>query len=351
MTTQQTTTVHSRGSPDYEKYRRTYVNGCVPSRYPREIYVPADVDGVVTAVRRAQQLNAPVGVRSGGHLFPCTSLLEDGILVDMSNVYRRVSYNPQTHIIDFGPAVRVKEAAEELLRRNRFFPTGHAPTVAFGGFCLAGGQGWFMRGWGATVEQWIMQIEVVLPSGEIIIANREQNADIFWAARGSGQWFFGIITRIWGRTIPARQLFHRTLLFRVDDSFEQLLAYVFEQNRRTSKYGTETAACTFYPDKYNPEANGDEVKDMPLLLGVESVAYVDTVEEARTILGVWAKVPASLEKLVVQDDPVRATTWTELFAAQDALVPCGNGERWICDSILNDPSIEERKVSSQWQRL
>ena len=336
---QRSSDVFVRGSADYEKHRCAYVNGNVPARYPVEIHVPGDIEGVVRAVKKAQELGARVGVRSGGHLFPCSSLLQDGILVDMSNVNRRLAYDAITHEISFGPAVRVREAAETLLSHRRFFPYGHAPSVALGGFCLAGGQGWFMRGWGATVSQWVTQIEIVLASGEVAVANTQQNRDIFWAARGSGQMFFGIVTKIWGRTIPAKLLFRRTLLFRVEDSFKHLATFGFERNQKSPKYGTETAMCTFYPEKYNPELKGDQVPEKGMLLVIESLAYVDTLEEAETILSAWSDIPSHLQNLLIQNDPVRPTTWAEQFAAQDALVPWGNGERWMCDSILDEPSI------------
>ncbi len=341
--------IYERGDLDYESHRLKYVNGKVPSRYPREIHVPENVAGVVQAVGRARQMGAPIGVRSGGHLFPCTSLLENGILVDMSNVNRKVSYDSQTHMVDFGPAVRVAEAMEELQRLGRFLPTGHDPSVALGGFCLAGGQGWFMRGWGATTEKWVTQLEIVLADGDVVIANSEQNADLFWAARGSGQWFFGILTRIWSQTIPSRKLFHRTLSFRVEHFYEQLLAYAFDRNRKTPKWCTESAVCTFYPAKYDPAAEGDAITDQSLWLTMEITAYADTLDEAETMLMAWSEVPTILKPLVVQDDPVRPTSWNEIFALQREFVPWGNGERWLCDSILSDPALDEAKVCFKLQ--
>lgn len=55
-----------------------------------------------------------------------------------------------------------------MLERGRFFPHGHSPTVAAGGFLLAGGQGFFMRGWGATCQEWIVKLEVVTAGGEVV---------------------------------------------------------------------------------------------------------------------------------------------------------------------------------------
>lgn len=159
--------IFTRDSPQYEHYRRAFVNSNVPDRYPASIHLCANTHDVRAAVLQARAQNAHIGVRSGGHLFPCSSLLDDGVLIDTSRLYRSVRYHAETKEIEFGPAVRVREAADALESVGRFFPYGHAPSVALGGFCLAGGQGWFMRGWGLTVESWILKMEVVTADGEV----------------------------------------------------------------------------------------------------------------------------------------------------------------------------------------
>lgn len=114
-------------TPEYEQYRTRYITSNVPSRFPLEIHLPSNTKDVVAAVRRARILGVRVGVRSGGHSFPCSSLVEDGLLIDMRNVHRRVLYNPHSGHVEFGPGVKVKEVMDELNRLGRFFPTGHAP--------------------------------------------------------------------------------------------------------------------------------------------------------------------------------------------------------------------------------
>ncbi|GAB7355900.1 hypothetical protein MBLNU459_g6547t1 [Dothideomycetes sp. NU459] len=338
--------VFTRDSPHYEHYRRAYVNSNVPTRYPSSIHLCSSTADVSTAVRQARAEGVHVGVRSGGHLFPCSSLLENGVLIDTSRLHRSVKYDPETHEIEFGPAVRVREAAEELGRVGRFFPYGHAPSVALGGFCLAGGQGWFMRGWGLTVESWILRMEIVTADGEVRIASRTENSDLFWAARGGGQGFFGVVTRIWGRTIPSRQLFSRTIIFKdVSKHFEDQVKWTFERNASMQKDGTETALCTFHPEKYDPRFRGDEIpQDSQLLLAVSIVAYTTDLEEAQTLLSVWDNIPESLAPSLVDAKAVAPTTWAELFALQDALVPWGDGERWLCNSILSDPDTPESRL-------
>ncbi|KAJ9630100.1 hypothetical protein H2204_008755 [Knufia peltigerae] len=216
----------------------------------------------------------------------------------MRNVHRRVLYNPHSGHVEFGPGVKVKEVMDELNRLGRFFPTGHAPSVGMGGFTLNGGQGWFMRGWGITSEQWIVKMEIVTANGDVVVAS---------------------------------------------EAYEELMRFVFEREKRSPKWGVEVALCTFFPGRYQGR-EGDEIGDDTLLFAVEMIAFCDGLKDAETLLSAWSDVPQSLTPNLVQDDPVRATNWDELFAFQDSLVPYGNGEKWLCDSILSQPDVEDEEL-------
>src|SRR5262249_20161431 len=75
-----------------------------------------------------------------------------------------------------------------------FFPSGHCMSVGLGGFLLQGGFGWNSRAWGPACAS-VTAIEVVTADGELVRADATQNADLFWAARGAGPGFFGVVTR------------------------------------------------------------------------------------------------------------------------------------------------------------
>ena len=47
-----------------------------------------------------------------------------------------------------------------------------------------------------------MAIDVVTADGELVRASEDENADLFWAARGAGPGFFGVVTRFHLRTLP-----------------------------------------------------------------------------------------------------------------------------------------------------
>ncbi|KAJ6027597.1 uncharacterized protein N7446_003808 [Penicillium canescens] len=333
----------TQGDPEYEELRTRYFHARVPKAKPAKIYRPRTTLDVAEILKYARLANTKVGVRSGGHLFACCSLLPDGVLLDTCHLNQGIDYNPQTQLVAFPPGARSKELAEALTAVGRFFPFGHSPTVAAGGFLLAGGQGWFMRGWGCTSDRWVEQMEIVTADGEIVQASKTQNAELFWAARGSGQGFFGVVTRIWGKTIPTRRLWERVVVFDCTKSFSGILHALFELTDCTPKHGVEVAFATFRPDR-DDASLGEEVNDRRVFMAASILAFSDTFAEAKTLLSPWESLPEILSQHQITSIPLAERTWNELFEAQDRLNPSGNGERWQCDSILDHPEVDREQL-------
>ncbi|KAH8707126.1 oxidoreductase, FAD-binding protein [Phaeosphaeriaceae sp. PMI808] len=335
-----TANVLLQGTEEYERCRRNNPSAHTPDRYPQEIHAVKTPEDVSAAVKRAAELGVSVGIRSSGHAFALSALVHNGILIDTSNLNRHAEYNPETQEISFGPAVRVEEVERKLSEVKRFFPHGHAPTVGAGGFLLAGGQGWFVRGWGATCQTWITKLEVVVPDGRVLIASRFENKDIFWAARGSGLGFFGVVTKFWGRTIPASTLWERTFTFELRDKYEALMTWALEKGEDTPKYGTDLNFTIFYPEKYAPGLTTDEIpKGAKMHLGVALQCYCDTVREARTLLGAYDDIPDEVRDCLVEMKPVQMRNFADIFRKKREFIGSGGGENWQILSLLNEPSI------------
>jgi len=170
-----------------------------PPRRPAAVLRAADVADVAAGVRLAAAEGLRVAVRGGGHSWAAWSLREDTLLIDLA-AFTGIDYEEKTGIATVGPAVRGGTDLDPFLAaRGRFFAGGHCPTVGLGGFLLQGGMGWNCRGWGWAAES-VAAIQVVTADGEVAWCDEESNADLFWAARGSGPGFFGVVTAFRLRT-------------------------------------------------------------------------------------------------------------------------------------------------------
>jgi len=330
-------TILERGSDAYEKSRNRFFNNAHPDRYPYQIIHPRSTEEVAAAIKHANALDKHVSVRSGGHLFPCQHLQDEEILIDMKLVNPRFEYDPKTQLIDFGPGLTVQDAQDFLEPRKLFFPFGHSPTVGLGGFLLAGGQGYFMQGWGVTADRWLVQMEIVTADGEIRICNRNENSDLFWAARGGGMGFFGVVTKFWGRTARAKKLFHTHWVFSAH-IYEETFNWLLDSAKLMRPHHTEAAICCCYADKYTGQ--GDEVQTKDVIIAGAITAYADSPEEAQDMVFPFNNCP--LQPLFHM--PVTETNWAELNEAQENLMPSDQGLRYKCDSILNDPLVPREQV-------
>ncbi len=109
---------------------------------------------------------------------------------------------PGLPAITVGAGTRWLEAYQALAPHGRYVQGGGCTTVgAAGGFTQGGGFGSFSRHFGTAAGN-VLEVEVVLASGEILVANARHHPDLFWALRGGGGGTFGVVTKMTMRTHP-----------------------------------------------------------------------------------------------------------------------------------------------------
>lgn len=194
--------IYWKGDEGYEEARVGRIfNHRRPKRYPVAVFFAKDENDVVEAVNYANDNNYKIAMRAGGHSWAAWSVRDEGILLDLKHL-NSIELDESTGIVAAGPATKGGgELVPFLMEKGLFFNGGHCPTVGIGGFLLQGGQGWNARGWGWSAEQ-IVAIDVVTANGELVRANETENADLFWAARGAGPGFFGVVTKFHLKTRP-----------------------------------------------------------------------------------------------------------------------------------------------------
>ncbi|MBL7783787.1 MAG: FAD-binding protein [Saprospiraceae bacterium] len=193
--------VARRGDADFDAtLMSTLFNKIDPGQRPSMIFEPHTVEDVIRIVRYAKRTGKRITVSSGGHSFSANFVREDALLVLMKH-FNQYEVNKDAMTAQAGPGVGGSVLMEALFRQQLFFPAGHCKGVCIGGYLLQGGYGWNGRKMGIAC-QYITAMDIVTADGELVHANTQQYADLFWAARGSGPGFFGIVVRFYLQVFP-----------------------------------------------------------------------------------------------------------------------------------------------------
>jgi FAD/FMN-containing dehydrogenase len=150
-----------------------------------------NADEVVSAVREAARAGMHIGMCSGGHSWAQNHIREGGLMLELSRL-KSIEVDPTKMTAIIGPGVLAGELNLALVPYKLFFPTAHAWTVGMGGFLLQGGFGWNSRNVGVGCQN-VIGVDVVLADGTLVHANENDHADLYWAARGAGPGFFGVV--------------------------------------------------------------------------------------------------------------------------------------------------------------
>jgi FAD/FMN-containing dehydrogenase len=213
-----------RGEPGYEEARRGHMwNNRVPNRYPDVVVQARNEQDVVAAMQLARRSGLRVAVRSGGHSWAASFLRDGGMLIDVSQM-RAFTVDAGRRTASLQPGLQGTELNRALRQYGLFFPTGHCMTVGLGGFLLQGGFGWNSRLWGPACVS-VTGVTAVTADGELVRANSEQNADLYWAARGAGPGFFGVVTQFEVQLQPRPKVMMRSDYLYPIEALDDVLAW------------------------------------------------------------------------------------------------------------------------------
>ncbi|MFN8512588.1 MAG: FAD-binding oxidoreductase [Thermomicrobiales bacterium] len=195
------------GSADFDT-ARAVVNLTV-NRHPLAIVRAADAEDVAAAVNYARTHALPLAVRSGGHSIATYSMVDDGLVVDLSQM-KEISIDPATRIARVQAGARSGDLAGPANEHGLALTTGDTPSVGMGGLVTGGGIGYMVRKYGLAIDS-LLAVQIVTASGDILTADADQHADLFWAVRGGGG-NFGIITEFTFRLAPVGQIYGGSLI-------------------------------------------------------------------------------------------------------------------------------------------
>jgi FAD/FMN-containing dehydrogenase len=316
-----------RGADGYEAARRATVwNGLVPDRFPDVVVQARDADDVVEALRYARANGHQVGVRSGGHSWAASHLRDGGLLLDVSRLdHCTVDTDRMTARV--GPGKIASDFAMELDSQGLFFPAGHCEDIRLGGYLLQGGYGWNSKMIGLACES-VLGLEVVTADGEQIYCDAENHPDLYWAARGSGPGFFGVVTSFKLR-IHTRPAVLGTCLYMYPI---ELADEVFTWGRSISSEIDDRVELQIITTRSFPGAGLDHPG-----IGIASPVFADSEEEATKALALLGTCPVA-DKAII-NVPYAPTTLANWYGVVMTNYP--EGHRYVADNMFTSASAEE----------
>ncbi|MDT5363698.1 MAG: hypothetical protein QOC69_5460 [Mycobacterium sp.] len=265
-----------RGDADHGAARISYNR--LFEHDPTVIVFARETQDVVNALAWARQNDVELRVRSGGHSLEGWSSVDDGIVIDVSEM-KSATIDLASNTATVGAGLNQLEVVSALGEAGFATPTGTEGTVGLVGATLGGGFGLLTRNFGMASDN-LLAVEVVVASddggAQAIIADGKDNADLLWALRGAGNGNFGIVTSLTYTIHPLTQTIYVTATWPgLDD-----LPEVFEAWQRTAPHADNrlTSQLEMLREKITliaVLASGSEAEATGLLAPILSIGSPD----------------------------------------------------------------------------
>lgn len=212
--------VIDRHDPAYDDARALY-NGMIDKR-PLLIARCLDAADVVACVGFAREQGLPVAVRGGGHSGPGLGSVDDGLVIDLSQM-RGVRVDPEHGTVRVAAGCTSGDVDHATHAYGLAVPFGIVSTTGVAGLTLGGGMGYLSRQHGLTVDN-LLEADVVLADGSLVTASATRHADLFWGLRGGGG-NFGIVTSFLFQAHPVSQVYAGPVFWGHEHAGQVMRAY------------------------------------------------------------------------------------------------------------------------------
>ncbi|CAN5221983.1 FAD-binding oxidoreductase [soil metagenome] len=179
---------------------------------PTAVVFAQNSHDVVNAVAWARQNHVDFRVRSGRHSLEGWSNLDDGLVIDVSEL-KSATIDEASRTAVVGAGLNQLEAVTALGKAGFAVPTGTEGTVGLVGATLGGGFGLLTRAFGMASDN-LLAVEIVVARGEggaeAIVVDETTNSELLWALRGAGNGSFGVVTSLTYRINPLSHITYLT---------------------------------------------------------------------------------------------------------------------------------------------
>jgi hypothetical protein len=209
------------GDARFDEARRAW--NLAVDQGPAAVVFPESAPDVAAAVRLAVEAGQRIAAQGTGHGAATLGPLEDTILVKTERM-RGLSVDPVERIARAEAGVLSLELVRAAAQHGLASVAGSSRDVGVVGYTLGGGLSLpFGRRHGLAANS-VRAIELVTADGSLVRADRDHEADLFWALRGGGG-SFGIVTAIELELVPLTHAYAGILWYPIERAGEVLHAW------------------------------------------------------------------------------------------------------------------------------
>jgi FAD/FMN-containing dehydrogenase len=212
--------VSAPGDIDWNEARQAW-NLAIDQR-PAAVAIPHSADDVIAIVDFANERGLRVTAQGTGHNAGAFDTLADTILVKTQEM-RGVEIDADARVARVAAGTLWIEVTEPASALDLAPLAGSSPDVGVVGYSLGGGASWLARKYGLSSNS-VVAIELVTADGELVRADAEHHADLFWALRGGGG-NYGVVTHMEIRLYPLTEVYAGMMFWPWERSAEVLKAW------------------------------------------------------------------------------------------------------------------------------
>lgn len=313
------------GMTDYDT-SRTIWNARI-NRFPAVIVQCRNKTDIVETVKYARENGVLLSIKGGGHNHVGYAVCDGGVMMDLSKM-KGVSIEPEKKLIKIEPGHTFSDFDAETHKAGLASTGAIISMVGVSGFTLGGGLGWLHRKTGLGCDN-LVSAEVVMASGEMVIANEKENSDLYWALRGGGG-NFGVVSSFEFKLHPIKNVL-AGLIFHPLEELSQVASFI-----RDFLVDAPDDLCIWLFMRKAPNSpiipeslHGRHV----VIIGV---CYSGPLSKGKTILGPIR----NFKKPII--DLIKVRAYPEWQSAFDSIWGDGFRNEWMGHYIddLNDSTID-----------
>ncbi|KAJ5002570.1 putative FAD-linked oxidoreductase [Colletotrichum sp. SAR 10_66] len=196
---------------DYIQSKNEYFNTAQSGYNPSCVVFPTTTQDVAAILKSVRAAGSRFAIKTEGHN-PNTffSSVDKGVLIDLTEMNER-TYDETTTLGTYQPGGKFGDIYDYFAKYNRTVVGARLSGVG-SGLALGGGLSYLSSQYGLAVDSF-RELEVVLPSGDIVTASPSENEDLFFAMRGGGGNAYGVVTKYKVQTRPIGNLYAGNVIY------------------------------------------------------------------------------------------------------------------------------------------